>query len=97
MHRFVRPAAKVALLGTLLAGSFYAGAAYAADPRLDQADANVEKAIVLLEAAENPGVNPPFGGHRKVAVASLKLARKQIAKAKQYADNPPKPKPKPKP
>lgn len=93
MTLLTRPAARVALLGALVAGSFYAGVAFAADPKLDQADANVEKAIELLKAAENPGVKVPFGGHRDAAVKLLEQSRKQIAKAKQYADNPPKPKP----
>ncbi|GMV14177.1 MAG: hypothetical protein AMXMBFR56_24010 [Polyangiaceae bacterium] len=76
------------VLGIGLAGAFYAGVAYAADQRLDDADAAVEKAIALLQAAENPGVNPPFGGHRQKAIQDLKKARAQIAKAKAYADNP---------
>lgn len=78
----------VGVLGIGLAGAFYAGVAYAADQRLDDADAAVEKAIALLQAAENPGVNPPFGGHREKAIQDLKKARAQIAKAKAYADNP---------
>lgn len=78
----------MAVAGLGLAGAFYAGIAYAADPRLDDADALVEKAIVQLQAAENPGVTPPFGGHRQKAIADLKKARAQIAKAKAYADNP---------
>jgi hypothetical protein len=65
-----------------------AGVAYAADARLDQADAAVQKAIGLLEASENAGVEPPFGGHRKKAVHDLQQARKQIELAKKYADNP---------
>lgn len=80
--------------GLGLAAAFYAGVAYAADSRLDDADAAVEKAIALLKAAENPGVNPPFGGHRQKAIKDLEQARVQIAKAKAYADNP-KHKPKP--
>ena len=74
-----------------------AGTANAADPRLDQADAAVQKAIALLEAAQNPGVDPEFGGHRKKAIHDLKKAREQIQKAKEFADNPKnKPKDKPK-
>ncbi|MCA9597489.1 MAG: hypothetical protein KC776_29450 [Myxococcales bacterium] len=78
------------LAGLGLAGSFYAGVAYAADARLDAADQNVTKAIALLQAAENPGVKPPFGGHRLKAILFLKKAQSEIAKAKTYADNPPK-------
>ena len=80
----------VAGAGVALAGSFYAGAAYAADQRLDQANGHVNQAIVLLQAAENPGVKPPFGGHRAKAVRLLKRAQRQIEKAKKWADNPPK-------
>lgn len=84
-------------LGVLtLAGATYASIALAADQRLDDADAAVVKAIALLEAAENPGVTPPFGGHRQKAIAHLKKGRVEIGKAKAYADNP-KNKPKPKP
>ena len=72
------------------AAAFYAGVAYAADSRLDEADAAVQKAIGLLEAAQNPGVLPPFGGHREKAIKDLKQARVQIQKSREYADNPPK-------
>ena len=84
---------------TTLAGAFYAGVAYAADPRLDQANDNITKAIALLRAAENPGVRPPFGGHRARAINALERAQKEIERAKRYADNPrhkPKDKDKPK-
>ena len=73
---------------TALAGAFYAGAAYAADPRFDQANDNIVKAIALLRAAENPGVRPPFGGHRERAIDALERAQKEIEKAKRYADDP---------
>ncbi len=78
----------IGLAGLGLAGSFYAGIAYAADARLDAADQNVTKAVALLQAAENPGVKPPFGGHRAKAIFHLKRAQKEIAKAKAWADNP---------
>jgi hypothetical protein len=73
---------------TTLAAAFYAGAAYAADPRFDQANDNITKAIALLKAAENPGVRPPFGGHREKAIDALERAQKEIEKAKRYADDP---------
>ena len=76
------------LVGVGLAGAFTAGVAWAADPRLDEADAAVQKAIALLEAAQNPGVQPPFGGHRENAVTHLKKARTEIAKAKAWANDP---------
>jgi hypothetical protein len=80
-----------ALSGLGMAAAFYAGVALAADARLDDADNNVEKAIALLAAAENPERKPPFGGHRAKAVALLKQARKEIEKAKKFADQPAKP------
>lgn len=85
----------VGLIGAGLAGAFYAGVAYAADSRLDDADAAVEKAIVLLKASQNPGVRAPFGGHRDLAVKHLERGRTEIAKAKAWADDP-KNQPKPK-
>lgn len=69
-----------------MAGAFYAGLAYAADARFDQAADLLTKADALLEAAENPGVNPPFGGHRESAQKNIKQALKDIEKAKKYAD-----------
>ncbi|MEZ4227187.1 MAG: hypothetical protein R3B13_39980 [Polyangiaceae bacterium] len=92
MKRFSRRSITTAAASLALAGAFWAGYAMAADARLDQADANVEKAIALLEASQNEGVKPPFGGHRLKAVIHLKAARKEIAKAKAYADNPKPPK-----
>ena len=80
------------LLGIGLAGAFYAGVAYAADQRLDEADSAIQQAIILLKAAKNEGRTPPFGGHREAAIKDLEHARAQIKKAKQFADNPP-PKP----
>ena len=77
-----------------LAGAFFAGAAYAADPRLDQASDLITKAVALLKAAENPDAKgPEFGGHRKQAIEMLTRAQSEIQKAKQFADaHPPKPK-----
>lgn len=88
MNKFTRRLLTMGLLGAGLAGAFTAGVAYAADSRLDDADAAVEKAIALLKAAENPGVTPAFGGHRAKAILHLQKARGEIAKAKAYADNP---------
>ena len=78
----------VGLIGAGLAGAFYAGIAFAADPRLDEADASVQKAIAQLTAAENPGVNKPFGGHREKALEDLRKAQAEIKKAKEWADDP---------
>ncbi|MEJ7735046.1 MAG: hypothetical protein WKG00_38385 [Polyangiaceae bacterium] len=79
------------LSGLVVAGAFFGGIDYAADARLEVADGAVEKAIALLEAAQNPGNNPPFGGHRFKAVVLLKQARTEIEKAQKSADTPPKP------
>jgi hypothetical protein len=82
-----------------LAGSFVAGTVFAADARLDEANASLIKAAALLQAATNPGVRHPFGGHRTKAVRLVQQAERQITLAQKYADNPhnkPKPKPKPK-
>lgn len=85
-------ASTLAIGSLALAGAFYAGVAYAADAKLDQASDFLTKAQALLEAAENPGVKNPFGGHRVSAVKNVKQALKDIEKAKKYADNhPPKP------
>lgn len=56
------------------------------DTRLDDADAAIEKAIVLLEASQNPGVKKPFGGHVEKAIKDLVNAREEIAAAAAYAD-----------
>ena len=85
-HLWFKRAALTAAGATFLAGAFYAGVAYAADPRLDQANDNIVKAIALLEAAENPNGN--FGGHRRKAIHNLKQAQSEIEKAKRFADNP---------
>jgi hypothetical protein len=74
---------------TLLAGGFYAGTAYAADPAFDQANDNIVKAIALLEDAKNPNRNPPFDGHRRHAIGLLRRAQSEIQKAKEAADRPP--------
>lgn len=91
MNAWMKKTATLLAGGACLAGSFYAGVAYAGtvDPKLDDADANVEKAIALLKAAKNDGVRPPFGGHRVKAVWHGKQMRKHIAKSKKWAENPP--------
>lgn len=60
-----------------------------ADQRLADADAAVEKAIALLQAAENPSApkpDRPFGGHDVKALRHLEAARVEIARAQAYAD-----------
>jgi hypothetical protein len=84
----------IALPLTLALG-FAGGAAYAADARLDQADAHVDQAIALLTSADNPNRGEPkFGGHRFKAIQLLRAVKKEIEKAKHFADRPgPGPKP----
>ena len=81
--------------GAALAGVFYAGMAFAAvDPNLSLASESTDKAILQLQDAKNDGVKPPFGGHRAKAIWHLKQAKKQIEKAKKYAEkHEPKPPP----
>jgi hypothetical protein len=71
-----------------LAGAFFAGAAYAADPKLDEATDFITKAVALLKAAENPDPKVEFGGHRKAAIELLTRAQGEIIKAKEVADKP---------
>ena len=71
-----------------LAGAFFAGAAYAADPKLDQATALITQAVAALKAAQNPDPKKKFGGHRMAAIELLMRAQGEILKAKQFADAP---------
>ena len=76
-----------------LAGAFFAGAAYAADPKLDEATSLITQAVAALKAAQNPDPKKEFGGHRMAAVELLMRAQGEIIKAKQFADAaPPTPK-----
>lgn len=65
-----------------------AGTVIAADPRLDEANLHIEKAIKALEAAENKSKKhgAEFGGHRHAAIDHLKKAQKEIGKAKEFDD-----------
>ncbi|MEI9940217.1 MAG: hypothetical protein WDO69_23615 [Pseudomonadota bacterium] len=71
-----------------LAGAFFAGAAYAADPKLDQATSLITQAVAALKAAQAPDPKKEFGGHRLAAVELLTRAQGEILKAKQFADAP---------
>jgi hypothetical protein len=71
---------------------FGIGVAGAADPRLDEADAALQKAQALLEASQSGGVSEQ-AQHRfekavARAIADVEDARKQIAEAKAAVDNP---------
>jgi hypothetical protein len=92
MKRIFAIAAVGSALALGTAGAFYAGIAYAADPRLDQAIDNCNKAIALLEAATNEGAHKnDFHGHRKEAIKELKEAIAEINKAKTFDDKTPPP------
>ena len=82
----VRKALLVGLPLGMLVG--VAGTVLAADPRLDDANGHVEKAIKLLEAADNKDrtKGAEFGGHRKNAIEHLKKAQRDIGKAKEFDD-----------
>jgi hypothetical protein len=93
MHKYLAPVTIGAALALGTAGAFYAGIAYASDPRFDQAIDNCAKALALLEAARNDGAKNPkdFQGHRGKAMDDLKDAIKEIGKAKAYDDKTNKP------
>lgn len=76
----------LAFAAAAICAAFSAGLVYAADQRLYDADAALEKAIALVKAAENPGVVPPFQNHDKKAVKFIEKAREEIALAIAYAD-----------
>lgn len=71
---------------TVVSAAFFAGAAWAADAKLDLAVDNLVKAEALLKAAENPGIDPPFGYHRQRALQYVGLAMKEVEASKTYAD-----------
>src|SRR3954469_22061218 len=93
MPRFVTPIVLGAVVTIGAAGAFYAGIAYASDPRLDQAIDNCTKAIALLEAATNTGAKNKdnFHGYRHKALDDLKEAIKHIEKPKSFDDKTPAP------
>jgi len=99
MNKIFARAAIGAAVAIGSAGAFYAGVAYASDPRFDDAIANCTKAIALLEAATNSGAKNEnrFGGHRRAAIEDLRHAIKSIEKAKVFDDKttPPPPPPAP--
>jgi tetratricopeptide (TPR) repeat protein len=92
MNKIFARAAVGAALAIGSAGAFYAGIAYAADPRLDQAIDNCTKAIALLEAATNEGAKrEQFHGFRREAIKDIKDAIAAIEKAKAFDDKTPPP------
>jgi hypothetical protein len=90
MNKIYARAAIGAAIAIGSAGAFYAGIAYAADPRLDQSIQFCSQAVALLEAATNEGAQKnQFHGHRKEAINKIKDAIKQIEKAKEFDDRTP--------
>lgn len=85
MNKIFARAAIGAAIAVGSAGAFYAGIAYAADPRLDQSIQFCSQSIALLEAATNEGAKKEqFHGHRKEAIKDIKEAIKQIELAKTF-------------
>ena len=92
MNKIFARAAVGAAIAIGSAGAFYAGIAYASDPRLDQAIQFCSQSIVLLEAATNEGAKKDqFHGHRKEAIKDIKDAIAQIERAKTFDDKTPPP------
>jgi hypothetical protein len=74
-------------VGLFVAGGvFVAGVALAADSRFDEAEANVNKAIALVTAAEVPAGKPIAARKKQRALDALEHAKKRIACAKEAAD-----------
>ncbi|MGH8774522.1 MAG: hypothetical protein ACRDWI_04895 [Jiangellaceae bacterium] len=72
--------------------SFAAGVAWAADPKLDLADAGLEKAAVLLDEAQagevSDKVQRTFDRSVDRAIKEIEKARARIQVAKDAVDNP---------
>jgi hypothetical protein len=68
------------------------GIARAADPRLDETDLALQKAVALLEASQTGGVDPKtqrlFDKAVARAIADVEDARASITDAKNAVDNP---------
>ena len=82
----------LAVLVSVAAIGFGVGAANAADPRLDEADAALQKAQALLEASQTGGVSDQaqhrFDKAVAHAIADVEAARQEIVDAKDAVDNP---------
>lgn len=63
-----------------VASAFAAGAAFAADVKLDEANATTAKAIALLK--ESPKSTDSLDAHKKKAIDLLTRAQGEILKAK---------------
>jgi hypothetical protein len=64
-----------------IAAAFFSGAAWAADSKLDEANANTAKAVALLKSAP-PSPVAEVEAHRKKAIDLLTRAQGEILKAK---------------
>ena len=64
-----------------------AGAAYAADPRYDEANASITKAMAQLNAIVVPNEKPGPAFQRKRAIKALERAQLRIACAKEATDS----------
>ena len=87
-----RPLLLVVAVLSAAALGFGIGVAGAADPRLDEADAALQKAQALLEASQSGNVSEQ-ARHRfekavARAIADVEHAREQITEAKAAVDNP---------
>jgi hypothetical protein len=64
-------------------GFAFAGAVFAADPRLDDALANLEKAEALLRAAEVP---PRAKDNVREAIDHVKAAKREVERARNQSN-----------
>lgn len=78
LRRFARCSSGALLLGL----AFGAGHAFAEGSKLEEAQANITKAIAALKTAEGKHAAPDFETHRKKAVDLLTRANGEILKAK---------------
>ena len=76
-----RPRGLPLVMLAALAAAFVTGAAWAADAKLDEANASTAKAIALLKSAESSPVTE-VEAHRKKAIDLLTRAQGEILKAK---------------
>jgi outer membrane biosynthesis protein TonB len=83
-HNSIARTLLIALPVGMLVG--IAGSVLAADPKFDEANGHIEKAIKALEAVDSKGKRMPYGGHRLSALEHLRKAQRDIGKAKDFED-----------
>jgi len=76
-----RPSSRL-MLALGLALAFVSGVAWAADAKLDEANASTAKAIALLKSVESAPGAGEAEAHRKKAIDLLTRAQGEILKAK---------------